>query len=159
MACLWHRPSCALWAVLLLLSSPLLPSFLSAVKFVSLLCCFLLLLLLSWLQERHAGDLGNLETDSKGHATYAASNDKLKVWDLIGRAVVVYQGEDDGGKGGDEGSRLNGNAGAGIAAAVIARSAGVGENYKSLCTCDGTVIWEATDSDYVTQKPEPATAL
>lgn len=115
-----------------------------------LLSCFLWALLI---QERHAGDLGNLETDSEGHASYVASNDKLKVWDLIGRAVVVYQGADDGGK---EGS---GNAGEGIAAAVIARSAGVGENYKSLCTCDGTIIWEATDSDYVTQRKEPASAL
>ncbi|AQK45429.1 Copper chaperone for superoxide dismutase chloroplastic/cytosolic [Zea mays] len=32
----------------------------------------------------------------------------------------------------------------GIAAAVIARSAGVGENYKELCTCDGVTIWESS---------------
>ncbi|KAL3647238.1 hypothetical protein CASFOL_008206 [Castilleja foliolosa] len=52
--------------------------------------------------------------------------------------VVVYESEDKSDKG--------------IAAAVVARSAGVGENYKKLCTCDGTTIWEATNADFVTSK-------
>ena len=100
-------------------------------------------------QERHVGDLGNLEADGAGHAECSASNDKLKVWDLIGRAVVVYEGEDDLGLSEQHPSSVDGGAGAGLAAAVIARSAGVGQNYKSLCLCDGTVIWEATPDDYV----------
>ncbi|CAI5510748.1 unnamed protein product [Closterium sp. Naga37s-1] len=86
-----------------------------------------------------AGDLGVLNADDKGHASYAAPSTRLKVWDLIGRAVAVYDGAD----------RSNSK---GLAAAVIARSAGVGQNYKSLCSCDGTIIWEATPSDYVQQK-------
>ncbi|GJP56928.1 hypothetical protein CLOM_g15981 [Closterium sp. NIES-68] len=89
-----------------------------------------------------AGDLGVLETDGKGHASYAAPSSRLKVWDLIGRAVAVYDGADRG-------------SSKGLAAAVIARSAGVGQNYKSLCSCDGTIIWEATPSDYVQQKQMP----
>ncbi|PKI41760.1 hypothetical protein CRG98_037842 [Punica granatum] len=40
----------------------------------------------------------------------------------------------------------------GIEAAVIARSAGVGENYKKLCTCDGTIIWESSSNDFFTAK-------
>jgi hypothetical protein len=28
----------------------------------------------------------------------------------------------------------------------------VGENYKKLCTCDGTTIWEASDRDFVASK-------
>ncbi|CAI5997389.1 unnamed protein product [Closterium sp. NIES-65] len=86
-----------------------------------------------------AGDLGVLNTDDKGHASYAAPSTRLKVWDLIGRAVAVYDGADR-------------SSSKGLAAAVIARSAGVGQNYKSLCSCDGTIIWEATPSDYVQQK-------
>lgn len=82
------------------------------------------------------GDLGTLEADQSGEAFYTGKKEKLKVADLIGRAVVVYKTEDK-------------NSGQGLTAAVIARSAGVGENYKKLCTCDGTVIWEATDSDFV----------
>ncbi|KAK9927392.1 hypothetical protein M0R45_024576 [Rubus argutus] len=27
-----------------------------------------------------------------------------------------------------------------------------GENYKKLCTCDGTTIWESSDKDFVTSK-------
>lgn len=85
------------------------------------------------------GDLGTLEADQNGEAFYSGKKEKLKVADLIGRAVVVYKTEDK-------------KSVPGLTAAVIARSAGVGENYKKLCTCDGTVIWEATDSDFVTSK-------
>ncbi|KAH0866363.1 hypothetical protein HID58_083574 [Brassica napus] len=83
------------------------------------------------------GDLGTLEADQSGEAFYSGKKEKLKVADLIGRALVVYKTEDK-------------KSGPGLTAAVIARSAGVGENYKKLCTCDGTVIWEATNSDFVT---------
>ena len=37
------------------------------------------------------------------------------------------------------------------AAAVLARSSGVGDNLKQQCACDGTVIWESTPDDF---KPE-----
>jgi len=40
----------------------------------------------------------------------------------------------------------------GLTAAVIARSAGVGENYKKICTCDGTTIWESSNNDFVAGK-------
>ena len=84
------------------------------------------------------GDLGTLEANEKGEAFYSGVKEKLRVADLIGRSVVVYATEDKSEHG--------------INAAVIARSAGVGENYKKLCTCDGTTIWEATDTDFVTSK-------
>ncbi|KAE9614177.1 hypothetical protein Lal_00016832 [Lupinus albus] len=84
------------------------------------------------------GDLGTLDANEKGEAFYTGVKEKLRVADLIGRAAVVYATED--------------RSEPGIAAAVIARSAGVGENYKKLCTCDGTTIWEAGDRDFVTSK-------
>lgn len=77
------------------------------------------------------GDLGTLEVDEKGEAFYSGAKEKLRVADLIGRAIAVYATEDE--------------SDSGLKAAVIARSAGVGENYKKLCTCDGTTIWEATN--------------
>jgi hypothetical protein len=55
-----------------------------------------------------------------------------QVWNTIGRALVVR--DVPGAAGGDDGE-LQG------AAAVVARSAGVGQNHKTLCSCDGTVIW------------------
>ncbi|CAL0312699.1 unnamed protein product [Lupinus luteus] len=84
------------------------------------------------------GDLGTLDANEKGEAFYTGVIEKLRVADLIGRAAVVYATED--------------KSEPGIVAAVIARSAGVGENYKRLCTCDGTTIWEASDRDFVTSK-------
>ncbi|XP_074317763.1 copper chaperone for superoxide dismutase, chloroplastic/cytosolic isoform X1 [Silene latifolia] len=83
------------------------------------------------------GDLGTLEADETGEAYYSGSKKMLKIVDLIGRAIVLY-GSDD-------------KSDSGLAAAVIARSAGVGENYKKLCTCDGTTIWEAKP-DFVASK-------
>ncbi|XP_052151384.1 copper chaperone for superoxide dismutase, chloroplastic [Oryza glaberrima] len=76
------------------------------------------------------GDLGTLEAGEKGEAQFSASKEKLKVVDLIGRSIALYATED--------------RSDPGIAAAVIARSAGVGENYKKLCTCDGVTIWESS---------------
>ncbi|KAK4262686.1 hypothetical protein QN277_028219 [Acacia crassicarpa] len=84
------------------------------------------------------GDLGTLDANEKGEAHFSGVKEKLRVADLIGRSVVVYATED--------------KTDSGIAAAVVARSAGVGENYKKLCTCDGTTIWEASDRVFVTSK-------
>ncbi|CAL1375541.1 unnamed protein product [Linum trigynum] len=84
------------------------------------------------------GDLRTLEADEKGNAFFSGAKQKLRVVDLIGRSVAVYETED--------------KSDAGLTAAVIARSAGVGENYKKLCTCDGTTIWESSDKDFVASK-------
>ncbi|KAI3792522.1 hypothetical protein L2E82_06404 [Cichorium intybus] len=89
-------------------------------------------------EDEVLGDLGTLDVDETGEAFYSGVKKNLKIADLIGRAIAVYESED----------RSDG----GVAAAVIARSAGVGENYKKLCTCDGTTIWEATNADYVASK-------
>ncbi|KAJ7538501.1 hypothetical protein O6H91_11G051200 [Diphasiastrum complanatum] len=80
------------------------------------------------------GDLGNLEVDGTGSVDSVGMKGLLKVGDLIGRALVIYETQNKEKHG--------------IAAAVIARSAGVGENHKKLCTCDGTIIWEATNNDF-----------
>ncbi|KAF3340179.1 copper chaperone for superoxide dismutase [Carex littledalei] len=83
-----------------------------------------------FLPEKPLGDLGTLDVLENGNAQLSVAKEKLKVAELIGRAVVVYDTED--------------KSDTGIAAAVIARSAGVGENYKKLCTCDGVTIWESS---------------
>ncbi|XP_024540620.1 copper chaperone for superoxide dismutase, chloroplastic isoform X2 [Selaginella moellendorffii] len=75
------------------------------------------------------GDLGALVADETGRADFAGTKTGLRVTDLIGRALAIYATADKSVHG--------------IAAAVIARSAGVGENYKKLCSCDGTIIWES----------------
>ncbi|KAJ7952412.1 Superoxide dismutase [Quillaja saponaria] len=84
------------------------------------------------------GDLGTLDADENGQAFFSSVKEKLRVADLIGRSIVVYG--------------TNNKSDPGIIGAVIARSAGVGENYKRLCTCDGTTIWESSNIDFVTSK-------
>jgi copper chaperone for superoxide dismutase len=76
------------------------------------------------------GDLGTLEAGQNGEVNFSGSKEKLKVVDLIGRSIALYATDD--------------RSDPGIVAAVIARSAGVGENYKKLCTCDGVTIWKSS---------------
>ncbi|XP_062185802.1 copper chaperone for superoxide dismutase, chloroplastic isoform X2 [Phragmites australis] len=83
-----------------------------------------------YLSDKRLGDLGTLVAEENGEAHFSGSKEKMKVVDLIGRSVALYATED--------------RSDPGIAAAVIARSAGVGENYKKLCTCDGVTIWESS---------------
>ncbi|KAJ7944836.1 Superoxide dismutase [Quillaja saponaria] len=77
------------------------------------------------------GDLGTLHADENDETFFSGVEEKLRVADLIGRSIVVYGTED--------------KSDPGITAAVIARSAEVCENYKKLCSCDGTTIWESSD--------------
>ena len=80
------------------------------------------------------GDLGVLFADATGKAEYSGYKEMLTVADLPGRSMVVYDNE-----------RKNE---VGIAATVIAPSAGIGDNYKRLHICDdGTVIWQFTNHD------------
>lgn len=82
------------------------------------------------ISEMPLGDLGTLEGLDTGICHFSGFKEGIRVSDLIGRSIVVYATED--------------KSVPGIGAAVIARSAGVGENYKKLCTCDGVTIWESS---------------
>ncbi|XP_069750081.1 copper chaperone for superoxide dismutase isoform X2 [Narcine bancroftii] len=95
--------------------------------------------------ERHVGDLGNIEANELGRATFRIQDNQLKVWDIIGRSVVVDSGEDDLGKGGHPLSQITGNSGEGLACGIIARSAGLFQNPKKICACDGVTLWEERD--------------
>lgn len=65
---------------------------------------------------RHAGDLGNLEADASGTAHKMLTVDNISLMGMknpiIGRAIIVHAGADDGGQ-------PTGNAGARIAQGVI----------------------------------------
>jgi copper chaperone for superoxide dismutase len=94
-----------------------------------------------------AGDLGTVTADANGKATIPSRvvDSRLKVWDVIGRSLAIV------GVSGDEDEEIHSQKPG--AAAVLARSAGVGENLKRVCHCDGTVIFESTPDDF---KPEKA---
>ncbi|KAF8918993.1 superoxide dismutase [Mucidula mucida] len=72
--------------------------------------------------ERHVGDLGNIETDQDGVASFVFSDELLTLnglQSIIGRAVVVHAGTDDLGRGDNEESLKTGNAGGRAACGVI----------------------------------------
>ncbi|KAG7330462.1 hypothetical protein KOW79_006684 [Hemibagrus wyckioides] len=95
--------------------------------------------------ERHVGDLGNVQAGADGRAMFRLEDSQLKVWDVIGRSLVVDSGEDDLGRGNHPLSRQTGNSGMRLACGIIARSAGLFQNPKQICACDGVTLWEERD--------------
>ncbi|XP_015230928.1 PREDICTED: copper chaperone for superoxide dismutase [Cyprinodon variegatus] len=95
--------------------------------------------------ERHVGDLGNIIAGPDGRASFRLEDNQLKVWDVIGRSLVVDSQEDDLGRGGQPLSKLTGNSGERLACGIIARSAGLFQNPKKICACDGVTLWEERD--------------
>lgn len=71
-----------------------------------------------------AGDLVTVEVDKTGRAEFRCTSEKLKVPDLIGRSLSIS------------------NSTNGAFCAVIARSAGLFQNSKKVCTCDGVTMWD-----------------
>ena len=78
------------------------------------------------MSNRHVGDLGNLQPDTNGIAHYRMVDNLIKLRgskaNIIGRGLIIHADEDDCGKGGDEASLKNGNAGKRIACAIIGYS-------------------------------------
>ncbi|KAH8300632.1 hypothetical protein KR018_000089, partial [Drosophila ironensis] len=92
--------------------------------------------------ERHAGDLGNIRADESGRATFRFVDPILEMMDIVGRSVVITANPDDLGQGGNQQSLIDGNSGERIACGIIARSAGILENFKRICACDGVTLWD-----------------
>lgn len=95
--------------------------------------------------DRHAGDLGNITAGPDGRASFRLEDSQVKVWDVIGRSLVVDEKEDDLGRGNHPLSKQTGNSGERIACGIIARSAGLFQNPKQICACDGVTLWEERD--------------
>jgi len=71
---------------------------------------------------RHVGDLGNVRSNSSGIVTLSISDSKISLngqYSIIGRTVVIHDGTDDLGRGGNEDSLKTGNAGGRAGCAVI----------------------------------------
>jgi len=72
--------------------------------------------------KRHVGDLGNIQAENGKEASIDITDSIISLWgerSIIGRAIVVHEGPDDLGLGGDEGSITTGNAGNRVACGVI----------------------------------------
>merc|ERR1712137_219445 len=71
---------------------------------------------------RHVGDLGNILANSNGEADFVMVDTVIALEgrnSIIGRAFVIHEGVDDLGRGGDEGSRTTGNAGARLTCGIV----------------------------------------
>lgn len=90
----------------------------------------------------HVGDLGNITVDEKGWGDLVLESKRIKVWDIIGRSMVVTNKSDDLGKGSSLASKQDGGSGQGVICGIVARSAGVFENTKKICDCSGNTLWE-----------------
>lgn len=99
--------------------------------------------------ERHVGDLGNITADSKGRAVFRFEDGLVKVQDIIGRSLAVASGPDDLGRGDGPMSRIDGNSGGPLSCGIIARSAGLFQNSKRICACDGVTLWDERDKPLV----------
>lgn len=67
-------------------------------------------------EERHIGDLGNIEADDRGHAHYERVDSDIKLdgdLSIIGKSIIIHAGEDD------LVSQPSGNAGARIGCGPI----------------------------------------
>jgi len=83
-------------------------------------------------EEKQArGLLGTVEVSKAG--TGAVFMDRpVHIWELVGRSIVVSK-QQTGGMNKDDPDTLVG---------VIARSAGVWDNDKTVCSCSGKTVWE-----------------
>ena len=72
-------------------------------------------------EERHVGDMGNIESDGKiANLDYVDKMIELSGDNsIIGRAVVVHSGVDDLGEGGFDDSKTTGHAGGRLGCGVI----------------------------------------
>ena len=64
--------------------------------------------------ERHVGDLGNVLADASGNVVMEIVDTLATLVgdvDITGKAMVIHEGVDDLGLGGDSGSLATGNAG------------------------------------------------
>ena len=76
-------------------------------------------------QERHVGDLGNIQTDIFGNAKYTTFDDTIKLYGECNIKCIIHEDPDDCGQGQGslrEESLKTGNSGKRIACAVIGYS-------------------------------------
>ncbi len=79
------------------------------------------------------GILGTVEVGENGHGSIFL-NHPFQVWEIIGHAMVISrQDESDGAPLKNDQNTVVG---------VIARSAGMWDNDKTVCSCTGKTLWE-----------------
>ncbi|KAJ5811241.1 Heavy metal-associated domain HMA [Penicillium robsamsonii] len=84
------------------------------------------------------GILGTVDVDNKGRGSVFMDR-PVAIWELIGRSMVVSKGTEGPFKREDENTLVG----------VIARSAGVWDNDKMVCSCSGKNVWQERQEQVV----------
>ena len=84
------------------------------------------------------GVLGTVEV-SKGGVGAVFLDKPIQVWEIIGRSIVVSKKDSPQGGNGKEGFDKQDPD---TLVGVVARSAGVWDNDKTVCSCSGKTVWE-----------------
>ena len=84
------------------------------------------------INQQARGHFGSIEVgkDGKGNVFF---DKPISIWEIIGRGMVVAEQEKEGKYDQEDPNTLVG---------VIARSAGVWDNDKTVCSCSGKNVWE-----------------
>jgi copper chaperone for superoxide dismutase len=86
------------------------------------------------------GFLGLVEVDASGKGTAVLVKERVPIWELIGRGLVLEKV--NGATPDSSVSLLRETPGSEAVVGVIARSAGVWDNDKTVCSCSGKTVWE-----------------
>nr|XP_034838970.1 copper chaperone for superoxide dismutase isoform X2 [Maniola hyperantus] len=73
------------------------------------------------------------------------TGDLSMIREIVGRSIAVTERRDDLGRGCSLTSKIDGDSGMPVACGIIARSAGIFQNPKRICACDGVVVWDERD--------------
>ncbi|CAG8282670.1 unnamed protein product, partial [Penicillium nalgiovense] len=84
------------------------------------------------------GIFGTVDVDNKGRGSVFMDR-PVAIWELIGRSMVVSKGTEGPFKREDENTLVG----------VIARSAGVWDNDKMVCSCSGKNVWQERQEQVV----------
>lgn len=84
------------------------------------------------------GDLGTIEVGGDGVGS-AFVDRPVQIWEMVGRSVVVARFKQQHRE--EDGEKLDRND-PDTLVGVIARSAGVWDNDKTVCSCSGKTVWE-----------------
>ncbi|KAL4965688.1 copper chaperone CCS1 [Aspergillus stella-maris] len=82
-------------------------------------------------QKEGRGIFGSVEVDAKGRGNVFLDR-PVAIWELIGRSMVVSKGTEGPFRREDSNTLVG----------VIARSAGVWDNDKMVCSCSGKNVWQ-----------------
>ncbi|CAK7267995.1 copper chaperone [Sporothrix epigloea] len=91
-------------------------------------------------QPDRRGSLGTVEVGDDGRGAVFLDR-SFEVWEVIGRALVVAPWDDS--VAGTEALQNDENTVVG----VIARSAGVWDNDKTVCSCSGKTLWQEREDE------------